>query len=251
MEPRNKAKAYLIAAPIGDFLGDLSVNAMETLKRLQVVFVEETETTGSGPLVERLIEKEILSRKHELVAISGPEQTLEKLPLVDDLVKEREPFAILSDKGLPCFLDPGKEIVNHLIEKHSDKVELIPIGASSALDAAIVLSGVDCSRFVFLGHFPEDCRMDVDLVSLGMPSIFYVRGDSLVQFANQLQASLGAHAGDFRLSVFCNIRHRLHSKQRRFRMDDPLEQFEEFNPPEPHDGGDGFRNNFTTMLHRK
>jgi len=247
---RNKPKLYLIAAPIGDFFGDLSVNALQTLRRIRVVFVEDTGFDVEDLLVEKLRAKGILTEEHKLIPIAGPDDSRRQLPLVDKLIREGTSFAILADRGLPCFIDPGTEIVNHVIEKHQGEVDLVPIGASSAMDAAIAMSGVNCTRFTFLGHYPQDHGLDRDFLRLGVPIVIYVRGDSLVSFVESLRARLGRKAGSFQLTIFSNIRQRLNSTQRRFRLDEPVESFAGFSPADDSSADGICKNNFTVILHQ-
>jgi len=245
-----KVRVYLITAPIGDFLGDMSVNAFETLKRLEVVFVEDTGSDDEGNVVEKLRRKGVLTDAHELIGISCPEDTVAKLGRVDELVARGTDFAILADKGLPCFIDPGREIVEHLLEKHADAVRLIPIGTSSAVDATVAMSGTNCTMYAFLGHFPEEYRLDDDITGLDMPLIYYVRGDSLTKFVDILQARLGKEAESLEILVFRNIRHRKNVHVRLFRLDEPVASFEHFVRARDGPGPDVFSDNFTVMLRR-
>lgn len=245
-----KTKFYLIAAPIGDFFGDLSVNALQTLRKVREVFVEDTGFEGEDLLVEKLRARGILTDEHNLHPIAGPDDSLRQIPLVDELIRKGISFAILADRGLPCFIDPGTEIVNHVLDRHAERVDLIPIGASSALDASIAMSGVNCTRFVFLGHFPQDHGMKLDFERLGVPVIVYVRGDSLVDFVRKLRSRLGRRASSYRLAVLCNIRQRKNSSQRRFGLGEPIENFERFSPTDESKTDGICQNNFTVIVHR-
>ncbi len=214
-----------------------------------MVFVEDTGFDVEDLLVEKLRAKGILTEEHKLIPIAGPDDSRRQLPLVDEMIREGTSFAILSDRGLPCFIDPGTEIVNHVIEKHTGSMELVPIGASSAMDAAIAMSGVNCTRFIFLGHYPQDHGLDRDFLSLGVPAVIYVRGDSLVSFIESLRTRLGRKAGAFRLTVFSNIRQRLHSGLRRFKLSEPTENFAVFSPDDDSPADGICQNNFTVILH--
>jgi hypothetical protein len=248
-EHTNRPKLYLIAAPIGDFFGDLSVNALQTLRRIRVVFVEDTGFDVEDLLVEKLRSRGILTEEHELFPIAGPEDSRRQLPFVDEMIRKGTSFAILADRGLPCFIDPGTEIINHIIEKHTGSIDLVPIGASSAMDAAIAMSGVNCTRFIFLGHYPQDHGLNLDFHLLGVPVVVYVRGDSLLSFIEKLRSRLGRKAGSFYLTVFSNIRQRLHSALRRFKLSEPIESFAGFTPADDSTPDGICQNNFTVILH--
>jgi hypothetical protein len=248
---KKKVKVYLIASPIGDVLGDFCVSALEIIKRLEHLFVEDIEVDSEGELTSRMKKRRIITSKHKLHKIVHGAKTVRYFPLIDELIEQRTSFAVLSDRGLPCFLDPGLEITQYLFSKYSDEVELVPLGISSALDGAIVLSGVDCTNFMFLGHYPEQYCLDVDFSSSKMPVIFYVRGDSLVPFVEEVRAKIGVADGSFKIAVFANIRQRQNSKIRHFSLDEPLSDFESFDSPEPRAGQHIYQNNYTVMVYRR
>jgi 16S rRNA C1402 (ribose-2'-O) methylase RsmI len=251
MYTQKKVEIFLIAAPIGDILSDFSMSALETLKRMKYLFIEDIGIEHEDELIARLKKRKIISDDQILLGISDPQSTKRHFPLIDDLVQKRTSFAILSDKGLPCFLDPGLEIVEYLLAKYNAVVDLIPLGASSALDGALVISGVNCNNFIFLGHYPEEHRLDVDFEALEMPAIFYIRGDSLLDFVTDMKSKLGNKCESFLLSVFSNIRQNENRISHCFGLAAPLSDFEMFDLPDKERDDDICMNNFVVVLHQQ
>ncbi|MFI5221078.1 MAG: SAM-dependent methyltransferase [Bacteroidia bacterium] len=60
---------------------------------------------------------------------------------------------ILSDAGLPCIADPGKEIVELA---HKNNIEVIPLPGSSSIFMALMASGMNGQQFVFHGYLPVE-----------------------------------------------------------------------------------------------
>jgi 16S rRNA C1402 (ribose-2'-O) methylase RsmI len=251
MDTHKKVEVFLIAAPIGDIISDFCMSALEVLKRMKYVFVEDIGIEHDGELIARLKKRKIVTDDQVLLGISDMQSTLRHFKLIDDLVEKRTSFAILSDKGLPCFLDPGLEIVEYLLAKHNAVVDLIPLGASSALDAALVISGVNCNHFIFLGHYPDEHRLDLDFAALKMPAIYYVRGDSLLDFVKDLKNKLGQESESFLLSVFSNIRQNVNRISHRFGLAAPLSDFEMFDLPDNEQADDICMNNLVVVLHQQ
>jgi 16S rRNA C1402 (ribose-2'-O) methylase RsmI len=243
-----KTEVFLIASPIGDILSDFSVSALEIIKRTRILLMEDIGVENPEVLYNRLRAKGVITTEHEVHLISDRKGAGFPLERIDEWVRAGRSFAILADKGLPCFLDPGIEIVQHLMAHHEQAVDLIPIGASSALDGGIALSGVDCTRFLFWGHFPGSPPLERHLLRTGIPVILYVQGDSLVDFVKHAKKMLGRGARHHRLTVLSNIRQRQSRWRRRFSMDEPLESFEALDRPKGAGDEDHPRHNFVVIL---
>jgi 16S rRNA (cytidine1402-2'-O)-methyltransferase len=169
---------YLVASPIGDYLGDLSLAAVHTLKNVAHVFLEADDRYAA-----RLREQGLISSRHQVHFLDQPQ-----LEPARELIRAQKPFALLSSCGIPCFLDPGRDIVRACLDDHADEVELVPIGVSSVLDAALCLSGVQAAMFHFNGHYPEKYRFESAPDEIEVPLVYYVRGDALHEFLEELRA---------------------------------------------------------------
>ncbi|RLB64755.1 MAG: hypothetical protein DRI90_03855 [Deltaproteobacteria bacterium] len=171
---------FLIASPIGDYLQDLSVSAIHTLKSVTHVFVE-----ANDKYLERLRERGILSDQHRVYLLSDPQ-----VDRARGFIRAQEPFAILASSGIPCFLDPGSELVALCLDHHLDDVELIPVGVSSALDAGLCMCGLDVDIFHFNGHYPEHHIFESSLPDNGIPLVYFVRGATVSAFVAEVRAKV-------------------------------------------------------------
>lgn len=162
--PTEFGKLYLVATPIGN-LGDITLRALEILKTVDVVAAEDTRQTGKL-LAHFQIKKPMLSYFEHNKAQRGP-KIIEKL-------KSGQNVALVSDAGTPGISDPGADIVKEAIAE-GISVTMAPGPAAGIM--ALVLSGLDTSRFVFEGFLPEDKKSRAaileQLVTEQRTTVFY------------------------------------------------------------------------------
>ena len=135
-------KLYLIPTPIGN-LEDMTLRSIRVLKEVDVIFAEDTRT--SGQLLKHLDISKPLFAHHahnEHVGVAG----------VIKLLKEGKVVGLISDAGTPGISDPGFLLVKTCIEQGID-VETLPV--ATALIPALVNSGFPLDRFVFEGFLPH------------------------------------------------------------------------------------------------
>lgn len=133
---------YFIATPIGN-LKDISYRAVETLSIVDEIACEDTR--HSITLLSAYGIKKPLFSYHKFNEKEECEKIIEKL-------KSGKNIAVISDAGMPVISDPGNILVNALKENGLE-FTVIP-GANAAL-SALVLSGFNSDKFVFLGFLPE------------------------------------------------------------------------------------------------
>jgi len=135
-------KLYLIPTPIGN-LEDMTLRSIRVLKEVDVIFAEDTRT--SGQLLKHLDISKPLFAHHahnEHVGVAG----------VIKLLKEGKVVGLISDAGTPGISDPGFLLVKTCIDQGID-VETLP--GATALIPALVNSGFPLDRFVFEGFLPH------------------------------------------------------------------------------------------------
>lgn len=136
-------KIVLVATPIGN-LGDLSPRAVETLAGADVVCCEDTRRTR-----QLLTHTGIRGRR--LVALHEHNEAATAARLVEQAASGAV-IVVVSDAGLPGVSDPGERLVRAAVEAGVD-VNVVP--GPSAATAALVGSGLPCSRFFFEGFLPR------------------------------------------------------------------------------------------------
>ena len=136
-------KLYIIPTPIGN-LKDISIRALELLKKVDIIYCEDTRNTIK--LLNYYNIKNKLRSYHEHNENYRKEEILNGLDIGLNI-------AIVSDAGMPGISDPGHIIIKHLIENNK-RFEVLP-GATASI-TALVASGLDSSRFTFLGFFPRE-----------------------------------------------------------------------------------------------
>ena len=133
---------YLVATPIGN-LKDITYRAVEILKEVDEIACEDTR--HSLTLLNAYGIKKPLVAYHKFNERESGEKIIEKL-------KQGKNIALITDAGLPVVSDPGNVLVNMLLE---NGLEYTVIPGASACLSALVLSGLDASRFTFIGFLPE------------------------------------------------------------------------------------------------
>jgi 16S rRNA (cytidine1402-2'-O)-methyltransferase len=132
----------IVSTPIGN-LGDITLRAIETLKKCDAIVCEDTRVTG-------MLLKHLQIEKKELISFHGNTDP-DKVEFVLRLLKEGKHLVLVSDAGTPGISDPGFVVVSKVCEAGLP-VDVIP-GASAFL-AALSGSGLPINQFVYLGFLP-------------------------------------------------------------------------------------------------
>lgn len=135
-------KLYIVGTPIGN-LEDITLRALRILKEVDVIACEDTRTARK--LLSRYgIEKPLLSY-HEHNETARAEE-------IAALLSEGKSIALVTDAGTPCISDPGYRAVKLASGRG---FEVLPVPGPSAAIAALSVSGLPTSGFVFLGFPPR------------------------------------------------------------------------------------------------
>jgi 16S rRNA (cytidine1402-2'-O)-methyltransferase len=133
---------YIVATPIGN-LDDISLRAIDTLKQVDIIAVEDTR--HSGRLLGHLgISKKLISlhEHNEHARISG---IIEKLSSGMDI-------ALISDAGTPLISDPGFALVNAVRDAG---LKVSPIPGASSIIAALSAAGMPTDKFAYFGFLSQ------------------------------------------------------------------------------------------------
>jgi 16S rRNA (cytidine1402-2'-O)-methyltransferase len=133
---------FVVATPIGN-LEDITLRALRTLREVDLIAAEDTRRTAK-----------LLSHHHihcRMVSLHAHNERREAPRLIAKLMGGAS-VALVTDAGTPGISDPGEYLV-HLA--HESKVRVIPIPGASAVVAALSVSGLPASQFVFMGFPPR------------------------------------------------------------------------------------------------
>jgi 16S rRNA (cytidine1402-2'-O)-methyltransferase len=138
------------ATPIGN-LDDVTLRVLAELRSADTVLCEDTRHTRR--LLERHGVQARLLSYHRHNEAARTEAVLPRL-------QAGERFALVSDAGLPGVNDPGARLIAAALE-HGVPVTVLP--GPSAVETALVASGLVGERYQFLGYLP---RREAELEAL-------------------------------------------------------------------------------------
>ena len=171
---------YIVATPIGN-LGDITLRAIETLRRCDAVACEDTRVTGK--LMKHLGLSKPLWRYDDHADLRDRDRLI-------DSIRTRA-IVLVSDAGTPLVSDPGYRLVN-AARAEGLPVTIIP-GACAAI-AGLTLSGLPNDRFLFAGFLPakEKARGDMldDLAAIHTTLVFYETAPRLTKSLAAIQAAM-------------------------------------------------------------
>ena len=167
----NKLKPglYCVATPIGN-MGDISFRAVKILQESELILCEDTRVT------KKILHKFEINKK----LISNHKFSENKnLENVIKILKNNKIVSLVSDAGTPAVSDPGRILVNECVK---NKINIFPVPGSSAVSAAISISGFS-DNFYFCGFLPEKQnqvkKLFNSLSSLTCSIIFFVSPNKL------------------------------------------------------------------------
>jgi 16S rRNA (cytidine1402-2'-O)-methyltransferase len=132
---------YIVPTPLGN-LKDITLRAIETLQRVDVILCEDTRTSSK------------LLSHYQISKPVSPYHQHNEHKIVQHLVQQMQAgrnFALITDAGTPGISDPAFLLVRECI-KNDVKVECLP--GATAFVPALINSGVPANRFVFEGFLP-------------------------------------------------------------------------------------------------
>ena len=133
---------YLVATPIGN-LGDITLRALDVLKRVDRIACEDTRQT------QKLLNHFEISTPTVSCHQHNEHQRASELI---GALKAGGRIAVVSDAGMPGISDPGSWLTAEAI---ASGVAVIPIPGANAALSALVASGLPTDAFHFIGFLPE------------------------------------------------------------------------------------------------
>lgn len=174
---------HVVATPIGA-LGDITLRALTTLARVDLVCCEDTRR--SAPLLRHFGIDRPLRPYHEHNAEA------ERPRLLADLASGRR-IALISDAGTPLISDPGYKLVRAALDA-GHRVTAVP--GPSAVTAALSCAGLPTDCFLFAGFLParQAARRTriADFLGQNATLVLFETGARLAETIGDLRDVLGA-----------------------------------------------------------
>lgn len=173
---------YLIPTPIGNF-EDMTLRSIETLKKVDVLFCEDTRITKQ--MLNRLeINKKLISSNDH------NEESTKNLAI--KYLKEGKNIGIVTDRGTPIISDPGYKVVEEVIKKGYN---VIPLPGANALIPALIAAGVNPSPFMFYGFLnAKKSKREKELENLKkypLTIIFYEAPHRIIEMLESIKDIFG------------------------------------------------------------
>lgn len=129
---------YLIPTPIGN-LNDITLRAVDTLKKVDIVYAEDTRQTLN------LLKSLNIVKKVESCHKYSEMQHKDK---IINILKSGKNIGYVTDRGTPLISDPGNVIVDEAIKEN---INVISLPGASAVLPALNMSGISNEKFIFYG----------------------------------------------------------------------------------------------------
>ena len=133
---------YLVATPIGN-LGDITLRALDVLRRVDRIACEDTRQTQKLLNHFEITTPTVSCHQH-----NEHQRAAELIAAL----KAGGRIAVVSDAGMPGISDPGSWLTAEAI---AAGVAVIPIPGANAALSALVASGLSTDEFHFIGFLPE------------------------------------------------------------------------------------------------
>jgi 16S rRNA (cytidine1402-2'-O)-methyltransferase len=133
---------YLVATPIGN-LGDITLRALDVLKRVDRIACEDTRQTQKLLNHFEIATPTVSCHQHN---------EHQRAAEIIAALKAGGRIAVVSDAGMPGISDPGGWLTAEAV---AAGVAVIPIPGANAALSALVASGLPTEEFHFIGFLPE------------------------------------------------------------------------------------------------
>ncbi len=177
-----KGTLYLCPTPIGN-LEDMTYRAVRCLKEADLIAAEDTRHTRQ--LLQCFAIDTPLVSYHEHNKDSKGPELIERL-------QEGLMIAVVSDAGMPAISDPGADLVRLAIEAD---IPVVPLPGANAALTGLVASGLDTTRFSFLGFLPKTKKHRIPVLQKLKERedtlIFYEAPHRIETVLEEMQAELG------------------------------------------------------------
>lgn len=149
------AKLILVGLPLGN-IEDITLRVFNSLFTASCIAAEDTRNY----LKIKSIAKERFSdkfpdinfeNKPELISYREENHEAASKRIIEKILQGTD-VHLMSDAGMPAISDPGFRLVEECL-KHGIEIDVLP--SATAVDTALVLSGLPTDKFCFIGFLPR------------------------------------------------------------------------------------------------
>ncbi len=174
---------YVVATPIGN-LADITLRALEVLKRADAIAAEDTRVTA------RLLKHHGISAP--LIALHEHNERRAAQKILQLLARGNS-VALVSDAGTPAISDPGATTV--AIVRNAG-YPVVPLPGANAAVCALSAAGKAAQHFLFYGFLPQQGvarkRVFAALKLLPYLLVFYETPHRVIASVTDMAAAFGA-----------------------------------------------------------
>lgn len=216
-EKNTPGTLYLCATPIGN-LEDMTYRAVRMMSEVELIAAEDTRHTRQ--LLTHFDIHTRLTSYHEHNKLTKGPELISWLQAGHDLL-------CVSDAGLPGICDPGSHLAALAI---ASGIRVSPLPGCNAGLSALICSGLDTTRFTFIGFLPKTTKKQQEVLTeiCHYPDtlLFYEAPHRLKSTLKQLIAVLGGS----RKAAFGRELTKKFEEFRRGTLDELLVYYEEHEP---------------------
>lgn len=175
------ANFYIVATPIGN-LSDITLRAVEILKKVDYIACEDTRVT------KILAEKYGFSAKLFDCHKFNEKERSEK---IISLLKEGNNIALVSDAGTPAISDPGSVLVKELL---ANGINVTSLPGACAVSTFLSMVPRDSEEYAFIGFVPRNKKQQIEIFSKYKYTncVFYESPNRLLETLENIQEIYGS-----------------------------------------------------------
>lgn len=136
---------YICGTPIGN-LEDITLRCLRVLNQVALIAAEDTRHTQK--LLNHYQIKTKTTSYHQ-------HNEKEKTSYLLQMIQGGLSLALVSSAGMPLISDPGQHLIQEAL---AHNIHPIPIPGPTALTAALVVSGLSTTSFLFAGFLPQKTK---------------------------------------------------------------------------------------------
>jgi 16S rRNA (cytidine1402-2'-O)-methyltransferase len=174
----NTGILYIVATPIGN-LEDITYRAIKTFMEADLIVCEDTRITKR--ILDQYHIKTKITPFYKFQRRGGARKPDPNFDLIINEIGSGKSIAFVTDAGTPGISDPGNRLVSKAVESG---ITVIPIPGASALTTLASISGIDLTKFMFLGFPPHKKGRETffkEVACFKCPVIYYESPHRLVK----------------------------------------------------------------------